>query len=276
MNQYLKVLTVLLTVFLLSFAIHYADCARFTIVPSVDTPCPGEFTGESCITLQQYIANPSSSDVTLELQPGNHQLDSQLTASSISSFTMIANTTATVTCNQQLFEASYLWLNLNQVETIHIGGITFSGCKLLVRQANNASLVKTSFIDKGGCCYPGVVELSQSSGRLDQCMFINNTGSFSAVVNGANSNLVITSSTFMDNYFSDRIGGANGGAIRAQNGQLTIINSSFVNNRASTRGNGGAVHVNSGGNLMIAKSYFITIQLNQMAMVVLSIFSVGI
>lgn len=150
---------------------------------------------------------------------------------------------------------SYLWLNLNQVETIHIGGITFSGCKLLVRQANNASLVKTSFIDKGGCCYTGVVELSQSSGRLDQCTFINNTGSFSAVVNanGANSNLVISSSSFMDNYYSDRIGGTNGGTIRIQDGQLTIINCSF---RASTRGNGGAVHVTGGGDLMIAESYF--------------------
>ena len=83
-------------VLLVSFTVHYGDCVRFIVVPSVDTPCPGEFTGESCITLQQYIANPSSSDVTLELQPGNHQLDSQLVASSIGSFIMTANTTASL------------------------------------------------------------------------------------------------------------------------------------------------------------------------------------
>ena len=106
-TRHFVILDLLASIVLLFSTVHYGDCVRFIIVPSVDTPCPGEFTGESCITLQQYIANPSSSDVTLELQPGNHQLDSQLVASSIGSFTMTANTTATVTCNQQLQHSYY-------------------------------------------------------------------------------------------------------------------------------------------------------------------------
>ena len=67
--------TMLLLLLLLSNTAQNVNCVRFIMVPSVDTPRPGEFTGEPSITLQQYIANPSRSDITLELQPGNHQTD---------------------------------------------------------------------------------------------------------------------------------------------------------------------------------------------------------
>ena len=194
---------ILPTVFLLSFAIHYADCVRFTIVPSVDTPCPGEFTGESCITLQQYIVNPSSSDVTLELQPGNHRLDSQLTASSITSFTMIANTTATVTCNQPLQRyAEWLTLNLNNVQNVYIRGINFSSCRLELRRINNVLLVGNSFTDYNEIVYNAVVKISRSSARIDQCIFMNNTGSLYGHVHGSFSNIVISDSTFTDHYYT--------------------------------------------------------------------------
>ena len=117
--------TMLLLLLLLSNTAQNVNCVRFIIVPSVDTPCPGEFTGEPCITLQQYIANPSRSDITLELQSGNHQLDSQLAASGINSFTMSTTTSASVTCSQQLQGNSFRWLSLNRLQNVYISGITF-------------------------------------------------------------------------------------------------------------------------------------------------------
>ena len=58
-------------------------CERFYIVASPGSPCPGELTGEPCITLQQYVSTPShSANVTLILQPGDHDLNSDLIAES--------------------------------------------------------------------------------------------------------------------------------------------------------------------------------------------------
>ena len=246
-----SVFLLLSTVLLLSFAVHYADCVRFTIVPvpSLDMPCPGEFIGESCITLQQYIqfANPSSSDVTLELQPGNHQLDSQMTASSISSFTMIANTTATVTCNQQHQRWSYEWLHLNNVQNVYIRGINFSSCRLVMRQINNVLLVGNSFTDYNHQFHV-VVRILTSSARIDQCISMNNTGSYYGHVYGSYSNIVISDSTFTDTNTRCE----DGGAMVMWHCQLTIVNSRFVNNTGS---NGGAIYFEH-GHLMIAGSYF--------------------
>ena len=88
--------------------VQYSSCERFNIVPSPDSSCPGEFTGEPCLTLQQYVANPSlSSNITFELYPGNHHLDSQISVSNINSFKMSTSTSSTVICNQQLSQPFY-------------------------------------------------------------------------------------------------------------------------------------------------------------------------
>ena len=82
---------------LVSSTIQYSSCERFNIVPSPDSSCPGEFTGDPCLTLEQYVANPSlSSNITFELQPRNHRLDSQLSVQRINSFTMTVTALATV------------------------------------------------------------------------------------------------------------------------------------------------------------------------------------
>ena len=112
---------------LFSNAVQYSSCERFNIVPSADSPCPGEFTGEPCLTLQQYVANPSlSSNITFELQPGNHRLDSQLQVQNINSFIMRANTTATVTCRQLyriIFQStaagSHQWYHFYWLQDVH-------------------------------------------------------------------------------------------------------------------------------------------------------------
>ena len=118
----------LFTVLLLVSAVQYSSCERFNIVPSPDSPCPGEFTGEPCLTLQQYVANYSlrSSNITFEMQPGNHRLVFQLRMSYINLFTMRTNTSATVSCSQQLSEPFYF----NRLQQIHVSGITFIGCRM--------------------------------------------------------------------------------------------------------------------------------------------------
>ena len=127
----MKVLHFIFAITLLN-AIEYSSCERFNIVPSPDSPCPGEFTGEPCLTLQQYVTNPSlSSTITLEVHPGNHSLDSVLRVQNINSFTMMANTSATVTCSQQRS------LYFNQLQQVHVSGITFVGCRMELQYVTN-------------------------------------------------------------------------------------------------------------------------------------------
>lgn len=78
---------------------QYSRCAVFNIVTSLSS-C----SGTPCYTLEQYattMANPSQRDhVTLELQPGNHHLNSSLTlGGDIRFFTIRASiNAASVSC----------------------------------------------------------------------------------------------------------------------------------------------------------------------------------
>ena len=187
-------------VFLLLNAVHveYSRCERFNIVPSPDSPCPGEFTGEPCLTLQQYVANPSlSSNITLELHPGNHQLDSQLSVSTINLFTMRAYTSATVTCNQELYEPFYFY----RLQQVHVSGITFISCRMHLQYTTNAILETSSFVNRTRCCASGAaLYVEHSTIVIRQCFISNNRMRRGAIYSYRSPTLLIEKTTFIINY----------------------------------------------------------------------------
>ena len=99
---------------------HIASCNVFYIVTTQDGPCPGEFDGVPCLTLQQYTLNPSrSQDMTLLLEPGAYYaLSTALTVSNCYNFTMSSDnvTMACTSLTARLF--------LDTVDYIHIIGVT--------------------------------------------------------------------------------------------------------------------------------------------------------
>ena len=243
-------------VFLLSNAVQYCSCERFNIIPTADSPCPGEFTGEPCLTLQQYVANPSlSSNITLELHSGNHRLDSQLSVANINSFTMRANATVTVTCADQ---PEYLdWMRFNQMSSLHVSGITFIGCKMSLSGVTNAKVVRNSFVNKTVCCNTiSTLNLQSSSSVLiKQCTFSNNRLYGGALKTHGVNNLVIDESTFVNNYSPRTSFGK--GAIHIRYGiNTTILNSNFTDNHAVGNDNGGALYVD-GGDITIINTTFV-------------------
>ena len=243
-------------VFLLSNAVRYCSCERFNIIPTADSPCPGEFTGEPCLTLQQYVANPSlSSNITLELYPGNHRLDAQLSVANINSFTMRANATVTVTCADQ---PEYLdWMRFNQMSSLHVSGITFIGCKMSLSGVTNAKIVRNSFVNKTVCCNTiSTLNIQSSSSVLiKQCTFSNNRLYGGALKTHGVNNLVIDESTFVNNYSPRTSFGK--GAIHIRYGiNTTILNSNFSDNHAVGNDNGGAVYVD-GGDITIINTTFV-------------------
>ena len=82
------------------------SCDTFYIVTSPSSPCPGEYIGVPCLTLQQYASNPSrSQNITFLVEPGVYNLSTVLTVSDGYNFTMLsANATVTCTSTTARFE----------------------------------------------------------------------------------------------------------------------------------------------------------------------------
>ena len=242
-----KFAAILTFVFLLITAVQYCSCERFNIIPTADSPCPGEFTGEPCLTLQQYVANPSlSSNITLELHSGNHRLDSQLSAADINSFTMRANATVTVNCSQQLQSASYNWFRFDRVQQLHVSGITFIGCRMYLNSVTNATFVRDSFVNRTGCCPDGAALYIRDSTSvlIKQCIISNHRVDEGAIYYASRTgSFTIDQSRFDNNYglFSSSFGGAI--YLDSYYGNASILNSNFSGNRAGSSASGGAVHI---------------------------------
>ena len=246
-------------VFLLSTAVQYCSCERFNIIPTADSPCPGEFTGEPCLTLQQYVANPSlSSNITLELHSGNHRLDSQLSAADINSFTMRANATATVNCSQYLQSASYYWFSLERAQQLHVSGITFIGCRVYLNRVTNATFVRNSFVNRTRCCATGGVLYIQSctSVTITQCNISNNRVYYGAIYGSRINSFTVEESNLNNNYYPYSSSSSHGGAIYYYYGNISILKSNFSGNRATRSGYGGAVYVSDAQKVTINNTHF--------------------
>ena len=270
---------------LLFTAVKYSSCERFNIVPSLDSPCPGELTGEPCLTLEEYVANPSlRSDITLELQPGNHHLDSQLSVSNISNFTIKANTSATVSCSQGFY--------FNRLQQVHVSQITFTRCRMTLQYIANAMFEKNSFTN-GNTCNSGNVNLPLPNGvalnaqyslvLVRLCTFFNNIGYKSGAIYSNASTLTVKQTTFEknslctccdsgaavyltgrsldifnSNFISNSAGYITGlgAAIYTSDAILTVAKTNFSDNKAGYNGHGGAIYVTSGV-ITIIGTYFV-------------------
>ena len=100
------------------------SCDTFYIVTSPSSPCPGEYIGVPCLTLQQYASNLSrNQNITFLVELGVYDLSTVLTVSNGYNFTM-SSTNATVTCTSATARFEF-----NTVENVHISGMTFQGCR---------------------------------------------------------------------------------------------------------------------------------------------------
>ncbi len=95
----------------------------FHIVTSLETPCPGEFSGVPCLTLQQYVSNPSiSGNVTLLFETGNHTLGSVFSASSAMKYSLSGDN-VNIECVSSIAQ-----LNFQSMQEVYISGINFWRC----------------------------------------------------------------------------------------------------------------------------------------------------
>ena len=263
-------------------AVQHSSCERFNIVSSPASSCPDEFTGEPCLTLEEYVANLSlssnttfegnysqqSSNVSLNFHPGIHHLSSQFLISSIHSFTVEANTTDTVTilCREGIYDS----FHLIQLHLIHISDIAFIGCSVNLQSIVNVIITRSAFVNRtttGEALY-----ISDSSVWIEQCMISNNIDG-AIYFSGSNSLLLVILQTILEN--NSNLGSHNDGGVVQIHIQynsnsypfylndntvigynIFIFHSILKDNRVYHAGDGGAIYFN-GGNIIIVNSTFI-------------------
>ena len=209
-----------LVIFLLSVEFSTVSCDTFYIVTSPSSPCPGEYIGVPCLTLQQYASNPSrSQNITFIIEPRMYNLSTVLTVSDGYNFTM-SSINATVICTSAT--ARFVF---NRVENIHINGMTFQGCRntvITMSQVTTANIMRNTFIGNqavssssryghGGCLY-----IVSSSITISESEFRNNRAYRSGgAIYASSSTIRIERSQFSRNTQDHRYlyYGSGGGAI---------------------------------------------------------------
>ena len=258
---------------LLSITVPHVASDRFHIITSQDQPCPGQFTGDPCITLQQYalgehLLDPGAlplSNVILDLQPGIHSLSSVFGSSNVDSFEMRGENT-TIRCTGLSYTNTFYF---QSIRSFQISNITFTDCpSLTLRQITNSSIVNATFHDMLSRC----LNVQFSSVLLKQSTFVNNSvqgeqwvyvNCRGGVIHSQQSTISVEQCSFRYNKASCSEGywysytytvGWGGAIATRENTNITIANSIFIRNSAEDHG--GAVHVD-GGSISVKNSLFL-------------------
>ena len=247
---------ILLSVIIIFFNIVSSEV--YYITPSPNDSC----TEEPCLTLSQLAANSSvyfNSNTTLLFSSGNHFLDTEILIKSVNEISMLSNFSSplstTITCDQQFVLFSY-----DSVNTLAISGLTFVQCNHQVIAVETFTLENCTFLNHTGT----VIELYNSVAYFAKNFFISNSGgSFrfhsvrdylhityvGAVFKMLESNVTISMSVFQWN--SAEIGAI---VFCELHSNLTIINSTFVENEATDTG--GVVYLESGCMVAVSSCVF--------------------
>ena len=245
-------------------------CEIYLITPSSSDSCPEK----SCLTLSQFAANTSSfldSNTIMVFLPGNHTLDRNLSASSVSSFRMLSDIAlfgslsdrpdTSITC-----ETSVMF-NFDNITQLYFSGIQFVGCGgNKVESVHSFILDRCSFIGQGA--NKSALELIKTTAKIERTSFISNNNLLGTevkyylwpwlakiTVGGAiivnQSSISIFDSKFQGNR------AVGGGAIYSErNSNISIVNSTFVDNNAmGSTSLGGAMYLHN-TNLSINMVYF--------------------
>ena len=246
--HYLKVSLILI---ISSAVLSRVASDRFYILSSPDQPCPGDTTGDQCLSLQQYVTgNYTASNVSmpmqvsLEILSGIHkiQANDSISMSNISSFE-VNGSNATILCDE--FNNSLIF-EFKRIDRVNIRGLTLTGCR-------GAWFISTRVLTIQDTNF-------QHHGAVILNAVLNATITNSSLVNGRkllvhSSTLLIKETVFSNLTVSDNYSQCyqdpHGGAIRTNNSNITIEQCTFVNNKASCMSNssmdgwGGAVYANN-------------------------------
>ena len=177
-----------LALILFSVTIHHVACDNFYILTSLNSSCPGQFTGEPCLTLQQFASSPGhSSSVSAVMESGTHTLSSELSLSNIFNFTITPldsnSTNPTVACTTSSNSNAGGRLLLTSITHVQLQGVSFVDCASSTFGTNGNSVLinDVSFINGGGM----TIRNMSNSVQLNNVTFTNSNTTAIEIVSSA-------------------------------------------------------------------------------------------
>ena len=240
----------LLLLFQAAYQLQHVCGDIIYITPQRDTICP---PGESCQTLMQYVNSLSiSSNITLVMLSGNHNLSAQLSITQIATFRMVAtfnNTSpSTVICSEsgQLVLSDIQYVKISGLMFVRCGGNTADSVDNLLLENSLFMGAIPQEVDARGAW----TITTSTSLTMKNCTFTDNiaTGTFgkggAMNINGIK-NLTVQSCTFTSNQITRDSSGEGGAlAVTAVDSTLNISECTFRNNGVNgSKGNGGALFI---------------------------------
>ena len=118
--------------FFTAWALQEAECETIHIIPPGGS-CQGAPTGVRCLTLQQYFNSlSSSSNIFIELQPGNHSLEigsgHGLEVSNADNFTMVSNG-GILNCSENGRGDGHNHIYIRDTRYVYIGTMSVIDCQ---------------------------------------------------------------------------------------------------------------------------------------------------
>ena len=281
-------LKLLLVLFFTTWPLLKVECETIHMIPPGGS-CQGAPTGPDvrCLTLQQYFNNPSSSsNIFIELQPGNHSLEIGsgygLEVSNVENFTMVSNG-GILDCSEHgqgnrvffdghhhiyIRDSCYVYIGpmtaidcqsyLLRVNEVVIEGGSFNAISGRTRPAISLSNVTNAMIREWSCSNyshgfgGGCLNLSSSMLQILDSVFTDNRAATGGVVSvgGTTSSLTVERCSFRNN------SGHDGGVFYTEAfALLAIANSNFSDNSATSRG-GVVCHESGSGRFTVNGSDF--------------------
>ncbi len=277
-----------LVALLLQWSISLATSDTFHIVTSPAAPCPGEFIGEPCLTLQQYVSNPSIShgNITVLFETGTHSVSHAFSATNAHSYTLSGyNVSIECISNTMSF-------TLTSIQHLNITGLKFSNCGSFTVSSNYTSFTELQFSNCGSFSFNSISYMFFTRVNYSNCgslsISVSTAIEWSYVIFMANDNVQfsnleylhlmnctfnsnrrcpllrlsnvrngsITYSSFRNNQYNSPSSCYEGGVLYLRNSKLNLINSVLVGNVSRILYVGGAVYAVR-SSLVIRKSYFL-------------------
>ncbi len=287
-----RIYRLVLVALLLQWSISLATSDTFHIVTSHATPCPGEFIGEPCLTLQQYVSNPSiRGNVTLLFETGTHSMSHAFSASNAHSYTL-SGYNVSIECISNTVS-----FTLTSIQYLNITGLKLSNCGSFTVSSDYTSFTELQFSNCGSSFFNSISYMFFTRVNYSNCGSLSASGStaieWSYVIFMANDNVQfsnleylhlmncsfnsnrrcpllrlsnvrigsITYSSFSNNRYSSFRNNLyrycyEGGVLYLKNSKLNLISSVLVGNVNRRLDIGGAIY-GERSSLVIRKSYFL-------------------
>ena len=230
------------------------NCSEYFIYPEC-------YSQHNCIRISEFATNLSDylqPCTHLILQPGNHTLNSPFFITNVENFSLSTYgnfSGTTIVCANQYM------ISFEHVSHVHIGGVTFIRCKIVVNSTKNYKLQDISFY---GMHLTGTALFSvNSTSYLSKCSFaqFHGTQFNNVIIGGA---IIISHSTFHmhDCVLEDNRAQRGGAIFIEQNSSLLLLICMMNRNHdhpsrsryISTKG--GAIFIHHSYHIAVIKSTF--------------------